>query len=849
MSRLVPRIVPGDWQTVARAIARLDSKLNSSASPTFASVALTGLTASRLLSTSAASALASVANLAAWVAGTTDEIDVANDGDGTITLSLAAGVSGTIDHNSLLNTHNLTTSINHATITGAHNLTTDIDHDALTNFTSTEHFVQTAITNVSTALTTGLLKVTTTTGALSVVTDSSANWNTAYGWGNHASAGYAVAGGAFHDGFSDFVANEHIDWTGATQDFLTSGFGTINGLVPGTDALYDLGKEESVSGGYTLQDTQSATDTTTQNLLTSTWCGQTFTPTSNYSLAKVVFRLNTNVGNPTAVTLHLRATAAGLPTGEDIDSVVVDVTDLPGSPTLVDFIFTTPVALTLGTMYAIVLNVSAAAPTGSVMMRIGSPSGYTVGTVVSSTNSGSSWTSNASFDCVFYCYSSEDVTEYTRWQDLYLSGSLKDGTNSLTIANLQSAYAHIHNLTTDIDHDALTNFVANEHIDWTNATSALLTTGIATIGGAANAVQLIVKANASQAVANSLISLKNSAGAEIMRIHSDAVGSVFIGNNAGAVNTGAGNLFIGNQAGQDNTTGLSNVFIGNGAGGDNITGNYNFALGTDALRRATVATRNVAIGVAALDVATGSLEYNTAVGDRALRNTTGNNNTGVGSLAGYLQGTGANSVFIGYSAGYGSASYNASGCVMIGYQAGYNSIVSNRLYIENSNSATPLIYGEFDTDLVRINGTLDVNQKAYITSIGGYAVKLTNRTGANTVAGQLVRADTATNDGVILTAANEDECLGVFLDAGVANAAEAWVIVAGIADVAMQDNTAATRGNWVMASSEAGYADATNAATPGLLVAHMREIGHCIETVAATGAGTHILARCVLHFN
>ena len=30
---------------------------------------------------------------------------------------------------------------------------------------------------------------------------------------NVASAGAAMAGGAFHDGFSDFVANEHLDWT------------------------------------------------------------------------------------------------------------------------------------------------------------------------------------------------------------------------------------------------------------------------------------------------------------------------------------------------------------------------------------------------------------------------------------------------------------------------------------------------------------------------------------------------------------------------------------------------------------------------------------------------------------
>ena len=44
-----------------------------------------------------------------------------------------------IDHASITNTHNLTTDINHASITGTHNLTTDIDHDALTNFVANEH--------------------------------------------------------------------------------------------------------------------------------------------------------------------------------------------------------------------------------------------------------------------------------------------------------------------------------------------------------------------------------------------------------------------------------------------------------------------------------------------------------------------------------------------------------------------------------------------------------------------------------------------------------------------------------------------------------------------------------------
>ena len=138
--------------------------------------------------------------------------------------------------------------------------------------------------------------------------------------------------------------------------------------------------------------------------------------------------------------------------------------------------------------------------------------------------------------------------------------------------------------------------------------------------------------------------------------------------------------------------------------------------------------------------------------------------------------------------------------------------------------------------------------KSKLTAIGGFAIKLTNETGSNTVAGQTVKADTATNDAVVLTSASDVECFGVFLDSGVADGSEAWVVVSGIADVAMKDNTAATRGNWVETSDEAGYADATSA-SPAAAPQHFNEIGHCIESVSAGGAGTHILARCVLHFN
>jgi hypothetical protein len=49
--------------------------------------------------------------------------------------------------------------------------------------------------------------------------------------------------------------------------------------------------------------------------------------------------------------------------------------------------------------------------------------------------------------------------------------------------------------------------------------------------------------------------------------------------------------------------------------------------------------------------------------------------------------------------------------VFLGYHSGKNETGSNKLYIENSDSATPLIYGEFDTNNVKINGDLQLTTK------------------------------------------------------------------------------------------------------------------------------------------
>ena len=182
---------------------------------------------------------------------------------------------------------------------------------------------------------------------------------------------------------------------------------------------------------------------------------------------------------------------------------------------------------------------------------------------------------------------------------------------------------------------------------------------------------------------------------------------------------------------------------------------------------------------------------------------------------------------------------------------------ANKNLIFRTNGATEQIRilsnGNVGIGTVTPTLPLDVKAKSGMSAIGGFCVKLTNKTGSNTIAGQLVQAGTATDDSFILSGVDETENIGVVLDSGIGDGNEAWIVISGIADIAMKDDTAATRGNWVKASSEAGYADSINANPPGggipELDEHMREIGNCIENVVAGGGGVHILARCVLHFN
>jgi hypothetical protein len=131
-----------------------------------------------------------------------------------------------------------------------------------------------------------------------------------------------------------------------------------------------------------------------------------------------------------------------------------------------------------------------------------------------------------------------------------------------------------------------------------------------------------------------------------------------------------GNTFLGFLAGQDTTvkcseigwgqyycTGIANTFIGYQAGQSNQHGSYNVCIGSNAGRH----------------------------------NQNGNSNILIGKDAGY-ESSGNNNVFIGKSAGY-----DLEG--------------NNKLCIGRNS----LIYGEFDSQLVKVNGTMEI-ATAYTSS-------------------------------------------------------------------------------------------------------------------------------------
>ena len=88
----------------------------------------------------------------------------------------------------------------------------------------------------------------------------------------------------------------------------------------------------------------------------------------------------------------------------------------------------------------------------------------------------------------------------------------------------------------------------------------------------------------------------------------------------------------------------------------------------------------------------------------------GSFNTYIGDAAGAQKTDGDRNTFLGYGAGASSTS--GSDNVMIGYRTGQNETGSNKLYIDNSTTTKPLVYGDFSTNDLQSNGDFAINKDA-----------------------------------------------------------------------------------------------------------------------------------------
>lgn len=140
------------------------------------------------------------------------------------------------------------------------------------------------------------------------------------------------------------------------------------------------------------------------------------------------------------------------------------------------------------------------------------------------------------------------------------------------------------------------------------------------------------------------------------------------------------------------------VLIGQEAGlqENYAAGTHSVGIGYQALKVSVNGSENVGVGSRALwSLVDGN--NNTALGADALRSNNGYNNTGIGSFA-------------------GAENASGNGNVFLGYRAGENELGSGKLYIANSNTATPLIYGDFSTKKLTVN---DYLQSKYFTLTHG----------------------------------------------------------------------------------------------------------------------------------
>jgi hypothetical protein len=213
----------------------------------------------------------------------------------------------------------------------------------------------------------------------------------------------------------------------SAADFLTGVLTSVATTGPGDVVLY----------GEIVDQENTTTGTGTGTLSITTWGGQTFTPPITGRLLKADIKLLCSAcsGTTPNLTLSLRATSGGFPTGADLAAATI-----PGfasvTPTFYTGTFASPPILTAGTKYALVVRPVTNPSAGSYgVPRSGTPGTgadvYAGGARIAGATSGTVWssplTASISTDAGFRTYMDSVVSG-----DLVSAVKVADPTVSFT---------------------------------------------------------------------------------------------------------------------------------------------------------------------------------------------------------------------------------------------------------------------------------------------------------------------------------------------------------------------------------------------------------------------------------
>jgi len=129
---------------------------------------------------------------------------------------------------------------------------------------------------------------------------------------------------------------------------------------------------------------------------------------------------------------------------------------------------------------------------------------------------------------------------------------------------------------------------------------------------------------------------------------------------------------------------------------------------------------------------------------------------------------------------------------------------------------------------------------------GGLARYMTNKIGADSVKGSVIKICCTNEDSVILCPTGDDCPSGIIYDNGVADGDLVLVVYAGIAEILVDNSTAVVCGYWAGTSdTTAGRAKVLSAPPAPPADGRNQELGFFIES---KNAGTDILAKTIIHF-